>query len=440
MTTRHAIAATALKVHRFFGPPGDPFEFDDQVSSKSSFETPGEKKEDKPKEDKPKADKPKGTPVLTLKDDKPKEDKPPEEDEEEEEEEEEEEHEPDPLDEKKKQEEEKQKKKEESIKNLREQRDAARKEREAFGNLTPELAKEVTTFLEERFKDKIPSPEELRGELLLVADKDKKLSELEAALTERDAKLADIDIRTSPEFKKSYSDPYQNAKETLFLEIAQLDGNGKALAHDLTSRFWNDMLQQEKADGVAIKQALAKFARDFKTETGEDYQMPSVSNLVTSLRGAIEKRDALNEAYKGWGEKKAQTVVERQRQEERDRADILARNERTRRAQAQDALRSYDRTQVEGIFTDEDVAASWNEEYQFLEGIMKDPTNSPPFKELVERGWKARNFDKVAKELKELKAWKAEQDKKRSSKSRGGGGDPRGESDKEDDPLASLNR
>jgi hypothetical protein len=444
MTTKRSLLATAILSHAFFGPDDDKFDMDSQLDKDNSKavltledETKDDDKDDKKQDPPP----PKKTEKKSSKADTKSEfdlkleeaDKKKDDNEGDDEEDDDDEDDEDKLDNKKQREEKKKNSKEESTKILRKERDDAREALKKYGNLTPELAQEFSAFLDSRFKDKITSPDEIKGEFLLVTEKDDTITKLQNDIAEKDRLLADIDIRMSPEFKKDYADPYNEAGNNLFLEIANLNGQGQAIGMQSTQAFFDFLIKTPDLDGVKVKQQFAKFAADFEKETGEKYTAPPLGAVMTSLRIRKEKEAAFNKAYGTWGETKKQSLTKRQAEEEQMMKDATARNERMRRSQAQDAMRKYDRKEIEGFMDEETFVKSFNEEYKFVEGFMKDPTKTPTFEDLMIRGWKARNFDNLLKEFKELKAFKDEHDKQEMSGSRGGGGDPKKRQKDDDD-------
>lgn len=436
MRTRPAILATAILAHNFYGDEDDKFDMDSQLDKGNRGNIALEDAPDEPK-DKPKKEAKKEAKKEEVKEevksdfDLRLEDSDDNKDKEVEEEEED-----DKLNNQKEEEKRKKNSKEESNKILRKERDEAREALKKFGNLTPELAQEFSAFLDSRFKDKIPSPEEIKGEFLIVTEKDDKITKLENDLAERDRLLADIDIRMSPEFKKDYADPYTEAGNNLFLEIANLNSEGKAIGLQSTQAFFDYLIKTENLDGVKVKQEFAKFATAFEKETGEKYTAPPLSAVMTSLRIRKEREAAFNKAYGTWNETKKESLTKKQIEEEKKRQDEVARNERMRRSQAQDAMRGFDRKEIEGFMDDESFVKTFNDEYKYVEDFMKNPEKTPTFKELMVRGWKARSFDALLKEYKDLKAFKDEHDKKEMSGSRGGGGNPKKVTKDDDDDWA----
>lgn len=431
-TTRQVLMSVSLRVSRFHGP--DQFDIDDMLDDpKPPASEDKDDKDDKDDKNKQRQQRPKDEDDKENKgkDDKDKDKKKSEfelnledagdhDDDEEEEEEEEEENE----DEKDKGKDKDKNKNDEKTSNgiLKKRALDAEKKLEEFGSLTPALAKEFDAFMQTRFNGQIPTEEELRGELALLADKDAEIQRLNDEIATKDQKLSDIDIRNSPEFQKQYAEPYNVAAEGLFLEIANLDSSGKALAMTETNAFFEGLLKLEKLDGVIVKQELTKFAANFERLTGEAYKAPSVAAVMTALRQAREARTTMQDAYTNWSTKKSQAITQRQKDEEENIKQTAARNERVRKSQALEAMRGYDRSELEGFMDDDAFTKSYNEEYQFVESVMKDATKAPPFKELMIRGFKARAFDALLKEFKELKKFKDEHDKKKKNGSRGGGG------------------
>jgi hypothetical protein len=327
--------------------------------------------------------------------------------------------------------------KETSNKVLRKQRDEARKELEKYKKLDPKVADAMVAFLDEKFEGKIPTPEELAGELLIMKDRETEIATLKEKIDTQNKAIRDLDIRSSPEFKEQYIDPYNEVGQNLFTEIAHYDGDGKPIAPNSTAQFHNWLLKNSKElDGPKVKQALAQFAANYKKETGgEEYSAPSVTAVMSALRELNSKRDKMNTAYDNWEKERGESISRRQQEQEKAQKDNTERAKRLRKTQAQEAMSDdIDYTELVklGLFKDKsEYVGKFNEQFKFTEGIFQDPGSAPTYRELMVRNFKAGHYDDLMKAYKELKTWKDKHDADDPG-SRGGGGDHEAKDDDED--------
>jgi hypothetical protein len=303
--------------------------------------------------------------------------------------------------------------KEESLAELRKARDEERERnkryKEVFGDADVSLYKPLIELISEQIEG--PVTQEAIVEVLEgIKNKDSVVSDLNQRLQEQDKTITELDIRHSPEFKKKFIEPYQEADRNLLIEFANLDEKGNILGEKSTSSFHRYLTENiDKVDAAAVKAQLAKFARDYEAETGEKPELPTVSALMSSVRDFRSKRNDMQEAFSDWGNKKKKAQEEEAAEEERNRELNIKRNKRERKNLATKAFQDFDHDSIEDIANQLDVSISdlFTEEFKKGEDIF-DGKDAPAYDFMIQRGVKAQLFDKFLPELKRLRDFEKE--------------------------------
>jgi len=291
----------------------------------------------------------------------------------------------------------------ESIATLRKQRDEEREAskiyKDTFGDVDPVILKDVVDFV----KDHVDGPITKDSIATIITDlktqKDK-VAELEAELQEREKIVNELEVTHSKEFNDRYKIPFKEAYDTLFLEFATVTQDKKILAPKATKEF-NDFITANKdIEGVEIKAALNKYAKDFENESGEKPDLPSMSSLMTSLRAFRSARESMNEAYSNWKVKKEEDNKRKAFENQTQTEAQMKASKKLRTDLVSKAFREFDTTPIPFV-EDKEIDEIFKEEYQFGERFYSD-NNVPGYDEVVVKCVKANLWDKWAGKLKDL--------------------------------------
>ena len=292
-----------------------------------------------------------------------------------------------------------------SIATLRKQRDElADKHKgfaELFGDNPPQVIKPIYDIVAE-IADGPITETVVKGFVEEYKGYKERLTELESRLAEKEKVITETDIRYSDEFKNNFDAPYKAAAQELFLEFANISGE-TVIAPEATKAFNDFLISNPNANGVVVKGELAKFVKAYKAESGEDPIVPSVTNIMNSLRGFKDKAVRLQEAYENWSVKKKEVAAKRM-------ADDLANTEQTNKALAAKrkelAGKAYREFNLDDTpFIEEaEIEGFVREEYMFGEDIRAGKV--PEYDEFIKRGVEARLWKKYSKELNELREFK----------------------------------
>lgn len=299
---------------------------------------------------------------------------------------------------------------EESIAVLRRQRDEEREKNKrlssVFGESDPDSVRPIFDLMIERANGPI-TKEFIQSFLDEYKGSETKLSTLAQQLEEKEKQVSELDIRYSDDFKNNFEKPYGDAMESLYLEFANIEGD-KVLAPIATKEFNEFLTSKPDLDGIAVKAAIVKFAKEFRAETGEEPILPSVTDLMKSLREFGSKRQNLQDAYLNWKEKKKE-LEENRLKESEETNTVKAKAMRRKRVEL--ASKAFQGFEFPDFIQEEDVSKLFNDEFTFTEGVIEG-IDVPEYDKVLQRGVKARLWDMHQDELVELRQFKASHEKK----------------------------
>lgn len=299
-----------------------------------------------------------------------------------------------------------------SAKQLRKDRDEARESlkvfTEVFGEHKPGVIKPLLEYLVDGIDG--PLTEEIINEKLdQIKNSDTEIQKLRGFVSEREAKITELDVRESPEFKEKFIQPYQEAADALFVEFAKFDGEGKPVAPQSSATFHQFLMKNAKElNPISLKQQIEIFKGEFKKETnGEEISMPSVQIMMDALRGFGGKQAKMAEAYSKWATIKKETEEKSKNDQEQQNQLQQTRNARERKSFMQKAMNDFERPD---FIEESKLAEKFQDEHLFMEKIFKQE-EIPPHDQLIQRGVKSRLYDEFLPDYKRLLALEEEWDK-----------------------------
>src|SRR5690606_34097430 len=228
--------------------------------------------------------------------------------------------------------------------------------------------------------------------------------DLQRIIEEKEQKIKDLDIQHSDEFQEKYRKPYEDAAIALRYEFAQLNpADGSEIAPKSTQDLFNYLTSKE-ADSLTqpqIAQALARFKAAYKQESGEEPSPISTANVLNAYRQFIKKRTEIANAYQNWSKEKQEAQMRMQAEQEKQHQLLQAKAKRERVQLVTKAYHELDRDEIDFI-SEEELSNLFNEEFDYTENAIAGGVNAPTHDVLYQRGVKARLFDKILPEYKEL--------------------------------------
>ena len=295
---------------------------------------------------------------------------------------------------------------EDSIANLRNQRDEARKKVEEQEKLLAEKEEALknadstgTIFAEVKklINKEDVTPEDLKK---IFDDYDFTKKEKEALATqlkETQERLRDHDIRQSNDFIESYEKPILQAQQALAVEIVPIV-NGKPVNNQKAADHLKELIESGDINPASVKVTLMKI-RDAYEDAGIDYEMPSVRNVLSCLTSVIDLHERAGEAYKSWEQVKIQKSLEKQEINESKQTLVQARSREERKVIAKGYLATLVKSQhydhIADMYGHERAMQVAIDSHNKLSDMMDDPSKAPTYDIMLDMMTKAQLFDKM---------------------------------------------
>jgi len=315
--------------------------------------------------------------------------------------------------------------KEDSIQALRSQRDELQKKLKEYEEnlgISPAILKPIVDYIKENASGPL-TDETVQSIITEFRDTKGRYQDLQRIIEEKEQKIKDLDIQHSDEFQEKYRKPYEDAAIALRYEFAQLNpADGSEIAPKSTQDLFNYLTSKE-ADSLTqpqIAQALARFKAAYKQESGEEPSPISTANVLNAYRQFIKKRTEIANAYQNWSKEKQEAQMRMQAEQEKQHQLLQAKAKRERVQLVTKAYHELDRDEIDFI-SEEELSNLFNEEFDYTENAIAGGVNAPTHDVLYQRGVKARLFDKILPEYKELLQLKEKLKKGKNNEIKGGG-------------------
>lgn len=309
---------------------------------------------------------------------------------------------------------------EESIAALRKKKDELQLKVEEyekkFGDLNPETVNPILDHLKENFEGAI-TEESVRDYLIETKALKEENETLKQQLSEKEKFVEEIDIQHSSEFKKNFTEPLQQAQQSILIEIANVGPDGKTIIGPKSTQQFYQTLIQGQFDGIALKAEVSKFKKAYKEETGEDHpELPPVNSLMNLVRNFQKKSEDRDNAYKHWGKTKEENKKKQEQEYFQNQERSQKENRKQRVTLASKAFREFPLDEEFNFIEEKEAKSLFDEEFRFGEKLFTGkPEDIPPYDEMISRGVRARLFDIWAPIIKKYLEQEAkEQDSKRS--------------------------
>ena len=251
-------------------------------------------------------------------------------------------------------------------------------------------------------------PEELKeviGDKTIaqIAEDNKILREqLKEHETERDglkSRLRDVSIDNDPDFIKNYQQPIVDALDGFDALVSEVDMDGNVLYPQHIAKLKEKIFQFKDGAPVAnareVKAVLNAFAKEYKATTGEDYDMPSPTDVIRGVRdlaSLYEKKVKVRSEWESEKElAKADTLKSEQARSE-ERGEVMRKD---RVAKTSECLDSFDYDKYACIGSEKEVKDLLIEASQDMEKMLTDPSSQPSWDEMIKLRFMAKNFDKL---------------------------------------------
>lgn len=307
--------------------------------------------------------------------------------------------------------------KEDSIKDLRSQRDSLAEEKrkleeklkeyESFETLKP-LGK-IKEYLEKKTGKNSIEEKDVDEFINKNKERKKAISSLEEKLKEKDSLIKELDIDKSDEYKTEYIKPLSEAKTELISVIANFDKDKKIKHPELISALFG-VISKAKEDGsslnaLEIRPILKEFSDKYKAKTGEEYDTPSIREVVECVRHLNERAKSAVDARKNWDSVIEEKRKEKLFQESVKREKLLEQEIRGRNEIISDIIESFDSSSFSNVVSKEDFEKSTRDHHKYFNSLLRKEDGVKPrgYKSLIESLAKSDLFDNLVEELNKTK-------------------------------------
>lgn len=262
------------------------------------------------------------------------------------------------------------------------------------------------------------------------------LNELSEKYNQKDAQLQDIDITQSDIWKNNYQIPLHKSHTNLTALLAEVDKEGKVKYPELITGLMGKLLHvDEKGNTLSalqIKGIMKEFSNEYQSKTSEEYIVPRLNDIVDHVNDVHSKYTKSIKARQDWQNAK----VEREKeiafeQSEKQKLDIK-RELDGRTSLFKKAKLDYDKSKVEGIFTDDKFEELFNSPHNKVIAVAEGKDKPFSYDVLITKLAQGEMFDELVTKYRELEK-ELEKEKKKNNSGLGnkgtdrlprGGGEP----------------
>lgn len=312
----------------------------------------------------------------------------------------------------------KEEKKVEQLREVAKQRDEIKQQKEALEKEVEDLRKFKETAsapqlkrIEEYIKNKFGVSEVDDAAIDKFIEKNRKRKK-EVEETSKLAKtqeeiIKDLDIDRSLEFNEKYKKPLATHAQSLFAELASVDNEGKVKHGPIIEDLYKQLLSLNEDNTpltpVQIKGVLAKFSRVYHTKTGEEYEIPNITNISNSINSVHVANAAMMEARKNWSEKKKQSEEEKRIQAVEHQRKVIDTEIHERTTVFNKVISEFDFSKIEGVIEKDKVETAVSEAHKnLLDRIQGKATKAMPYEEYLNVYAKGAAYDDLVKKVQEL--------------------------------------
>lgn len=247
------------------------------------------------------------------------------------------------------------------------------------------------------------------------------LKKSEETIKEKEARLKEISLIESDDWKENYQKPINDANDALIATVANFDKDKKIKNPKHVDALIKTLLVVDEKTGEPLsakemKPILLQFAEEYEKSTGEEYDLPSIKEVVDSVRSVVSKFKAAYEAKADWdktSETSKKEKVFKAAQEERKRVE---KEIESRDYVVNKYIEGFDYSKLDGVISKEDYIAEVKAQHGYFIDAAKDPAKrNREYHDFVELSSKGKLFDRISQELIDTKkALEAEKEKVKS--------------------------
>lgn len=305
-------------------------------------------------------------------------------------------------------------KKDESIAALRAARDAAIKEKEKEATARAALEERLKTleglkplekinsYLKAKKKKDVVEDEDVDEFIETAKERKKRLAAAEEIAKQKDLQIKELSIEQSDEWANEYAKPIEKVALNIYTTLSNVDGEGKVRQDELVRGLMQKIVTLD--DPIKIKTELSLFRKQFEENSGLDYEMPSLKEVVSLVEEFQSKKKSAIEARKNWEKTREEKTKEEiynssLKEKEFIRKEVDARNYVFGKLSDGDEFK-----EASALVGDDAFKKAAQEEHEFmLKSLRKDSDYTPRgYEGLLSSLIKGKAFDSLAEKLKSV--------------------------------------
>lgn len=228
-----------------------------------------------------------------------------------------------------------------------------------------------------------------------------KADELEESKRQYDARMREIDITRTTEWQEKYEKPAEIAKDAFVATLADVDEKGEIRHPEQVGKLASLIFNEGKEiSGGKVKAILKKYAEDYETATGEEFEAPSIRDVMRAREQLIEAAQNRSEAFANWEERtkesKQRSLIEQQEQSKK----VMEAEYADRKSQFSQFKTSFDHSAISGFFEKDKVETVIDSVFQKSEEIISGKATPRTYQEILDNAVKAELFDELLNQAK----------------------------------------
>jgi hypothetical protein len=242
----------------------------------------------------------------------------------------------------------------------------------------------------------------------------KRKKELEAAqkkLGEANTRLREIDITQSQEWASEILTPIKRAQDDIYVAVAgnfikKGDKGEISVSHRTIFDGFIDQIISTNGpkNAIELKAVIKEFAEFFNRQTGEDFEVAGTTReIVSALEEINEKRTKAKDLYDNWEQEKNKIKVKTTEEQQ----DFLQKQRKQTleafKAGTKKAYDEFDVDLLDGLYESNEVRDIFLSAYTESAKAIEEPSDAPPWEEVITLSAKGRMFDKLLDEFKKTK-------------------------------------
>lgn len=307
----------------------------------------------------------------------------------------------------------KKKEKEEQVAELRRAKDKAEKEAEDLKKKLQEIEglaplKKVADHIKSRFKTEKVDDEIVDKFIEHHRERKKSLTEKEKLLAQKEETIKLLDMEKSDEWINGYVKPVRESADSLLATIANIDEEGKIKNQEIMGSLMKELTILDK-DGnplnpIQVKQRLELFAKRYNKETGEDWDIPPLTMVVSAVKDYSAKIKKAAIAKQNWSKALEDAQKERLYFEAQSQQEAIAREITNRNFVTDKVIRGFDYDSLGGIVEEDEFRDLIRENNDYFIRLLKndDKVQKKQYPDLLIEMAKAQKFDYILARYKEL--------------------------------------